>query len=453
MQTLLGDVKAGLVDVILVYKVDRLTRSLADFAKLVELFDTHGVSFVSVTQSFNTTSSMGRLTLNVLLSFAQFEREVTGERIRDKIDASKKKGIWMGGTVPLGYCVENRKLLINPDEADTVRMIFEKYLALGSITALLTELNAKGIRTQVRQISSGPIGGVPFTPGPLTYLLKNRIYLGEIQHKEQNYPGEHEAIVDVVLFEAVQARWSHNLDNYRAARTASNAALLGKIFDDRGNKMTPTYSYKGKLRYRYYVSRALAEGRANEAGSVRRVPAAEVEVKVIEAIRSIGPVRDMGADDASVLEMAKRVEIKLGKIAIDLTDDAAKILGSTNICVQWAPKPTKAKRKIIFPHTDPSKDQRPIRTERRDALLRAVAHGRSWLKELSNGQITEIDTIATREGRSERSVQMMISLAFVAPDIIEAAVRGSLPRGIGLTRLMDLPPLWTDQRQALGLKV
>jgi hypothetical protein len=183
------------------------------------------------------------------------------------------------------------------------------------------------------------------------------------------------------------------------------------------------------------------------------VPAAEVEVKVIEAIRSIGPVRDMGADDASVLEMAKRVEIKLGKIAIDLTDDAAKILGSTNICVQWAPKPTKAKRKIIFPHTDPSKDQRPIRTERRDALLRAVAHGRSWLKELSNGQITEIDTIATREGRSERSVQMMISLAFVAPDIIEAAVRGSLPRGIGLTRLMDLPPLWTDQRQALGLKV
>ena len=182
------------------------------------------------------------------------------------------------------------------------------------------------------------------------------------------------------------------------------------------------------------------------------MPASEVEAKIIEALRSISPVHDVGAADASVLEMAKRVEIRLGQITIDLADDAAKILGSAQICVHWAPKPTKAKRHIMFPHTDSSKDQRPIRTERRDALLRAVATGRAWLKELSAGQITEIEAIATREGRSKRSVQMMVSLAFVAPDIIEAAVRGSLPRGIGLTRLMDLPPLWADQRQALGLK-
>jgi site-specific DNA recombinase len=210
MQKLLGDIRAGLIDVILVYKVDRLTRSLADFAKLVELFDAHGVSFVSVTQAFNTTSSMGRLTLNVLLSFAQFEREVTGERIRDKIAASKKKGIWMGGSVPLGYRVENRKLIVDSDEAATVRMIFERYLELGSMPALLAELHDKSVRTRLRQNTSGPIGGVPYTRGPLGYLLKNRVYLGEIVHKDQCYPGEHVAILDRALFDAVRARMAEN---------------------------------------------------------------------------------------------------------------------------------------------------------------------------------------------------------------------------------------------------
>src|SRR3954463_9929210 len=199
LQKLLDDIRARKIDVILVYKVDRLTRSLADFAKLVELFDAHGVSFVSVTQAFNTTNSMGRLTLNVLLSFAQFEREVTGERIRDKVAASKKKGIWMGGNVPLGYRVENRKLIIAPGEAPTVKMIFERYLELGSLPALVADLNEKDVRTRLRETTNGIIGGVRYTTGPLSYLLRNRIYIGEIGHKGQGYQGEHEPLLDKVL--------------------------------------------------------------------------------------------------------------------------------------------------------------------------------------------------------------------------------------------------------------
>jgi site-specific DNA recombinase len=224
LQTLLTDVKQRRIDTIVVYKVDRLTRSLADFAKLVELFDEYGVSFVSVTQSFNTTTSMGRLTLNVLLSFAQFEREVTGERIRDKIAASKKKGMWVGGVVPLGYEVKNKKLIVNDAEAATVRMIFERYLALGSLPALQRELRAQGIVTRKRILSSGKtIGGTPLTNGPLAYMLRNRVYLGEINHRDQSYRGEHPSILDQTLFDAVQAK----LDENRRGRTLTNQRSRG----------------------------------------------------------------------------------------------------------------------------------------------------------------------------------------------------------------------------------
>jgi site-specific DNA recombinase len=226
--------RSGQVDIIVVYKVDRLTRSLADFAKLVDLFEASDVTFVSVTQSFNTTTSMGRLTLNMLLSFAQFEREVTGERIRDKIAASKKRGIWVGGIVPLGYRVQDRKLLIDHEEAATVRLIFERYLALGSLPALQGELRQRDIRTRQRTLSSGRItGGVHFTNGPLAHLLRNRVYLGEINHRGTSYPGEHQAIVTVETFAAVQAMLSANLNGRRMARRASGALLLGKIHDDR----------------------------------------------------------------------------------------------------------------------------------------------------------------------------------------------------------------------------
>ena len=285
LQKLLEDVKAKLVDVIVVYKVDRLTRSLADFAKLVELFDAHGVSFVSVTQSFNTTTSMGRLTLNVLLSFAQFEREVTSERIRDKIAASKKKGIWVGGTVPLGYQVVDRKLLIHDAEAATVRMIFERYLALGSLLALARELNAKDVRTRKRHLANGrTIGGVLLTRGPLAHMLKNRTYIGELNHRDASYPGEHQALIGKDLFDAVQLKLAENLQAHHAERAASNALLLGKFFDDAGHTMSPTYARKNGLRYRYYVSRALVEGRTKDAGAVPRVAADEVETRVVAAL-------------------------------------------------------------------------------------------------------------------------------------------------------------------------
>ena len=286
LQSLLADIAAKRIDIVVVYKVDRLTRSLADFAKLVELFDAQDVSFVSVTQSFNTTSSMGRLNLNVLLSFAQFEREVTGERIRDKIAASKKKGIWMGGGVPLGYRVVERKLLVDEAEAQTVKMIFERYRELKSLPALQTDLRSRGIVSRVRKLTSGrSVGGIAFTNGPLVAMLRNRVFLGEINHRENSYPGEHAAIIDRDLFDTVQQILNGNRQGKRERRTSTEALLIGKLFDDRGNRMSPSYAIKKGVRYRYYVSCVLAQGRNDEAGSVARVPAMEIEQIVTEALR------------------------------------------------------------------------------------------------------------------------------------------------------------------------
>jgi site-specific DNA recombinase len=269
LQRLLADIRARRIDVVVLYKVDRLTRSLADFAKLVELFDQHGVSFVSVTQAFNTTGSMGRLTLNVLLSFAQFEREVTAERIRDKIAASKRKGMRMGGPTPLGYDVENKRLVINPQEADRVRRIFRRYLELGCLTKLVGDLRKRGIHSKVTRRSHGASrGGIPFTKGPLAYLLKNRVYIGEIIHKGRHYPGEHAPILDRELFEAVQRELASRAQARGQHRINNNSLLTGRIFDDRGNRMTPSTGKKGPARYRYYVSAALLQGRREDAGSV-----------------------------------------------------------------------------------------------------------------------------------------------------------------------------------------
>lgn len=457
LQKLLADVKSGLVDIIVVYKVDRLTRSLADFAKLVELFDAQNVSFVSVTQSFNTTSSMGRLTLNVLLSFAQFEREVTGERIRDKVAASKKKGIWMGGSVPMGYRVQDRKLLVVPEEAATVRIIFERYLALGSMLKLLEELRAKGILTKRRTLINGRItGGVPFTQGPMGYLLRNRIYVGETVHQGQSYPGEHDGIVERPLFEAVQELRAKNLVQHHAKRSASHALLLGRIFDDAGNVMTPTHAQKLGVRYRYYVSRALTEGRKNEAGAVARVSAGDVESKVIDALAKIRRPEEPEAsspDDGRVMiqTMVARVVVEKDRLTIHLTETAIECFGQPTLVVPWAPRPSKPKRDLVLPVNADASRARPLHAERRAKHLRAIALGRKWLHELIAGNAISVEDIAAREDRSPRSVQMMISLAFVAPDIVEAAAAGRLPRGIGVTRFIDLPPSWVKQKEALGL--
>ncbi|PPD15855.1 MAG: hypothetical protein CTY25_03935 [Methylobacterium sp.] len=278
LKRLLADVEAGRIDIVVVYKVDRLTRSLADFAKIVEIFDARGASFVSVTQSFNTTTSMGRLTLNVLLSFAQFEREVTAERIRDKIAASKRKGMFMGGPVPLGYRVENRKLLTIPEEAETIRTIFRTYLATRSTILAARELDRLGIRTRPRALRDGrQKGGIPFAFGSLQALLRNRVYLGEIIHKGEWFPGEHEAILDRETFEAVQLC----LEQGRASETRSShrmqSLLTGRIFDSEGNRMAPSHTNKRGVRYRYYISRALLEGRRAEAGRPSRIRAEEIE--------------------------------------------------------------------------------------------------------------------------------------------------------------------------------
>jgi len=260
LQRLLNDIKARKVDVIVVYKVDRLTRSLADFAKLVELFDAHGASFVSVTQQFNTTTSMGRLTLNVLLSFAQFEREVTSERIRDKIGASKRKGLWVGGKAPFGYEAKDRKILVVEEEAEQVRTIFRSYLGLGSIDRLAADLRARDIVTKVQRLKSGKTaGGIPFTRGPLSYLLRNRFYIGEVVYKGEILPGEQKPIVDLDLFNAVQAKLTEQLNNHTRTRAKSEALLIGRIFDDRGNRMSSSHARKHGVKYRYYISRPLLE--------------------------------------------------------------------------------------------------------------------------------------------------------------------------------------------------
>ena len=288
LQRLLADVASRRVNVIVVYKVDRLTRSLADFAKLVELFDAHGVSFVSVTQQFNTTTSMGRLTLNVLLSFAQFEREVTSERIRDKVAASKRKGLWVGGMVPLGYELKDGKLLIVKEEAEQVRTIFKRYLELGSVNRLVVDLRERNFRTKIRKLSTGATrGGVAFTQGPLFYMLRNRFYIGEVRYKNEIFPGPQPPLLDRELFEAVQAKLTEQWSHRTATRNKSAALLSGLLFDDAGHPMTPTHATKNGVRYRYYVSQPYLRGLAkSSSSSVGRVPAADIEAVVTKALAS-----------------------------------------------------------------------------------------------------------------------------------------------------------------------
>src|SRR5688572_11188415 len=316
LQRLLCDVKAGSVDVVVVYKVDRLTRSLADFAKLVELFDAHSVSFVSVTQAFNTTTSMGRLTLNVLLSFAQFEREVTSERIRDKIAASKRRGLWVGGMIPLGYESRDKKLVINEEEAEGVRLIFRCYLELASLGKLMEELREREIVSKVRHLSNGrTIGGIPFTRGSLAYLLRNRFYIGEVRYRGELCLAQHTAMLDRDLFEGVQQTLSTQHRDSARPRGRSGALLMGRLYDDAGNRMTPAHANKGGVRYRYYVSAALSQGRP--AGSVTRVSATIVESLVVGALRERYP--DRASLEAGPLINESVDKVVLHETAVEIT--------------------------------------------------------------------------------------------------------------------------------------
>jgi DNA invertase Pin-like site-specific DNA recombinase len=446
LQRLLDDLRAGKIDVIVVYKVDRLTRSLADFAKLVELFDQHSVSFVSVTQQFNTTTSMGRLTLNVLLSFAQFEREVTSERIRDKISASKRKGLWVGGMAPLGYDTKGRKIAVNDAEAERVRRIFRSYLKLGSLNLLMADLRRRGMVTKVRTLKTGEtVGGIPFTRGSLAHLLRNRFYIGEVAFKGEVLKGEQPAILDAELFEAVQAKLNQQVNNHKAKWTKSEGLLIGRLFDDRGNRMSPSHARKGNVKYRYYLSSALLQGRAARAGSVRRVPASEIEALVVKSVRNhLKPPQPI--DDRSLVHThVARVEVEPGQLVIQLAEPASTLE------VPWQRTPARRRREILLPEGIRPEQVRPIRSETRARLLASIARGRRWLDELIADPTASADSIAKRENCSARKINMTISLAFLAPDLVKAAIDGRLPYGMGVARLTDLPAEWSRQHQMLGL--
>jgi site-specific DNA recombinase len=461
LKRLMGDIRAGRLDIVVVYKVDRLTRSLADFAKLVELFDAHTVSFVSVTQAFNTTSSMGRLTLNVLLSFAQFEREVTGERIRDKIAASKKKGIRMGGPVPLGYALKDKKLVIDETEAATVRQIFDGYLEHGTLSALMRHLDIDGIVTKRTHRRDGSTrGGVRFGKGSLVYLLRNRVYIGEIIHKAKHFPGEHQPIIDRSTFDAVQNALTRpeELRARRRFKASETFPLANKILDDRGNRMTPTVANKNGAHYRYYVSAALSQGRRSEAGSITRVSAKEVEDliagKLLE-MREIEPRKpptendpdDDRSNPASEMQNAThafdaidRVVISKTTLQVTFRPDASPSIPS--ITIAWTPTSHRRRRAIVAP--DSILARRPIRTETRARLLLGIAKARRWLDDLITGRAIDTDAIAQREGCSERSIRQNINLAFLSPATVKSALDGTLPDGAGITTFLDAPMLWKN---------
>ncbi len=491
LQRLLEDIGRGLVDTVVVYKVDRLTRSLMDFAKIVELFDRSGVSFVAVTQQFNTTTSMGRLTLNILLSFAQFEREVTGERIRDKIAASKRKGMWMGGTVPLGYEVKDRKLEINPSEAETVRLIYRRYQELGWVRLLKEELDRQGIRSKVRISSKGvSSGGVPFTRGALYALLGNPLYIGEIAHKGARFPGQHEAIVDRASWEAVQRQLGHNAARARGdSGESSFAPLTGKIFDEAGERLTPTYAVKKGRRYCYYVSRSLVVGTATDAPRAWRIPARQIEEVIAAAIaellddragiagrieeacipaEGLPSIFEATADlrrrllsaagrNAMLAKLVNRVELRRDRLQITISlsplvaDNAAKADQEPLMIEREVPFQIR-RRGVELKLVIESRNRQSTAPD--PVLLKEVARAHRCFEALLKGDAENLSMLASREGVSDRYISSLLPLAFLAPEIVEAISTGQQPPDLTahkLIRHVDLPIDWSGQKHLLGI--
>jgi DNA invertase Pin-like site-specific DNA recombinase len=458
LQRLLADISAGNVDVVVVYKIDRLTRALADFARIVEQFDRYDVSFVSVTQAFNTTSSMGRLTLNVLLSFAQFEREVTGERIRDKIAASKAKGMWMGGQVPLGYDLPlagSRALVVNETEAEIVKTIFSTYLELGSVHALKDWLNERGIRSKRRKTRNGKtVGGHAFSRGALFHLLHNQIYLGMIVHKAKVHPGMHPAIVDPDLFEAVQAQLNHNARRHAARRDrVARAPLTGRIFDADGQPMCPTFSYgKGGKLYRYYVSAPLQQGQRQHDGdeAIHRVSAPAFEALLARTVRRVTkpqvsdplhlltrieiysqsleflmPVQHLLTARSRIQEgeTAERDPIDRTQLRLTLPIRAVLRGGRTMLIEAEAPGP----------RPDP-------------VLIRALRAAHEMVEKDDSG-LPVLDAAP-----SSPYHRRLVRLAFLAPNVQRAILTGRQAPGLTLEQLTRrrLPLLWSEQSRVFG---
>ena len=495
LQRLLADIAAGRVDTIVVYKIDRLTRSLADFAKIVEILDARGASFVSVTQQFNTTTSMGRLTLNILLSFAQFEREVIGERIRDKIAASKRKGMWMGGIPPLGYRAQDGKLFVIESEAEIVRMIFRRYAELGSVRLLKEELEARGIKSKSWTTASGRrVGGKPFSRGALYLMLQNRLYRGEIVHKGQSHPGEHTPIIDQPLWDAVQAQLATNTaERNSGTRTRQPSLLAGMLFDGDGNRMTPTHATKKGTRYRYYVSRPLITDDQTDGSAALRIPAGEIEQavtsrmrqwlvdpgSVYQAIRLADPsaqrrliarAEEIGKSwselpatrqRAFLTALIERIDVGSDRIDIHfrptrlgmLLDIAATALSSATDETQILSVPIELRRsgreiKMLIEGTDPFATAKPD-----TRLIKLLIRARRFNATLAGSDGVPFSELAKQEGVSPSYFTRLLRLSYLAPDITQAILDGRQPRDLTADKLLAhsrLPLTWHEQRTALG---
>jgi site-specific DNA recombinase len=494
LQRLLADISAGRIDIIVVYKVDRLTRSLADFTRLVEIFDVQSVSFVSVTQQFNTTSSMGRLTLNVLLSFAQFEREVTGERIRDKIAASKKKGMWMGGNVPLGYDASERTLVINPAEAETVRRIFALYRELGCVRRVKEEADRRGLRTKCTRTGNGAErGGKPLSRGHLYRVLSNPIYTGRIAHKGELYPGQQPALIDDGTWIAVRNQFAANASDHQCkAKAAEPSLLAGLLVDARGKRLTPSHAVKKGRRYRYYASAALITEAATERAQGWRLAAREIEDSVIrilvdaltsparllerldtsgmpgDQIRSIlgraaaaAALSDSPAGRTTVVHRLvekvivdeKTLTIKVrrgpllgGGVPSSASEDASDDTIELTAAVAFKRRGVETKLAL------PGLAQRKHGSRCDPALIKAIARGRAWFEELATGRARSLQELAKREGITRRYIRRLLCLAFLSPELVEAILQGRQPVELTATRLseLDLPMDWTEQHRLLA---
>lgn len=488
LQELIADIKAGLIDVIVVYKVDRLTRSLTDFAKLVDVFDEHGVSFVSVTQAFNTTTSMGRLTLNVLLSFAQFEREVTAERIRDKIAASKAKGMWMGGSVPIGYRNEDRKLFIHEDEAQTIRLIYELYLQHKNVRLVKAALDAKGCFTRRRTMKSGKVtGGTTFSRGHIYRILTNPIYIGRIQHKETIYQGEHAALIALTLWESVQDVLKDNaVKRSTIGNSKSPALLAGLLIDHEKNQLVPHHANKKGKRYHYYVSQRLKTG---DQDTGWRIPAKTIEAVVIDKVVSfLGSASDvlallnlenMSADRMQGIsqlasDIGDSIKQASGPKLKGMLNDLIKhiTLSTTEITISFNPDYISEALGIDFSEGTTLALTKPMTIRRRGqemkmviggdvqqplepdhVLIKLIAKAHLLKTELESGVVTSIKDFSIKHQMDHGDAKNLVPLAYLAPSIIEDILQGRQPVDLTARRLKymsGLPLSWQDQRQCLG---
>ena len=486
LQRLLEDITARHVRVVVVYKVDRLTRSLADFAKMVELFDAHDVSFVSVTQQFNTTSSMGRLTLNVLLSFAQFEREVTGERIRDKIAASKRKGMWMGGMTPIGYVAKERTLAFDAVQADRVREIYRMYLELNCVRRLKAELERLEWVTPIRlsrRKNAG--GGRPFSRGHLYGILSNPVYIGQIVHKKDVFTGNHPPIIDQELWQSVQDRLAKNRQGHRTRVGAAHPSLLaGLVFDVQGNRLTPSHAAKGARRYRYYVDHRLLEGTRTESPTGNRIPAQELEDAVI------GNLVSWLKDESRLLACMGSVSAKVANSRLqDAQSIAARLMASPAEelvrCLQRISVGATAIQMVVRlaaiweTKSDPNTKEAtavidvPLQLKRCGMAVRLIvnasgaaavrepdpklvallARAHDWLGRLTSGRDQSINVIAQERKVTTSYVTRVVYLAYLAPDIVQRIARGEHSPQLNanwLIRQVPLPFDWGKQRELLG---